>query len=152
MSIKLIFLDIDGVLNDIAWNFAHPSNNTDDFIDPKRVLILNRILKETGSRCVLSSDWRFTFSASRMQEHLIKFGFLGEIIGATAAKGGSRFTQISDWIDQSPVVVDDFIILDDISVIPQVSSLLLKFEHMVNPKVGLTEADADIIIARLGKI
>lgn len=58
---KYLFLDVDGVLNSDEW--YHEEWNKDhvypqgDF-DPKCVEIVNRIVKETGCKVVVSSSWR----------------------------------------------------------------------------------------------
>jgi hypothetical protein len=159
-GIKILFLDIDGVLNDSNWIDNLPPQScvdadgrlvcpSDNFIDPVRVSILNRILRDTGASVVITSTWRCTFTPDRLQTHLRKFGFDGTIIDATADDNKSRFNQISDWLDQSIDVIDDFIILDDIPVIHDDQRWLMKFQHIVDPNVGLTDADADKIIARL---
>ena len=72
---KVIFLDIDGVLN--GWDFSEyvkyniwsiiPSKKIKNFIrklshctdvDKKRVRRLGKICKKTGAKVVLSSSWR----------------------------------------------------------------------------------------------
>lgn len=51
----IIFLDIDGVLNRHVFNREAGSGT----IDPKCVKQLNRILRATGAKIVLSSAWRY---------------------------------------------------------------------------------------------
>ena len=53
---KVIFLDIDGVLNSIA--FDRERTNEQGNIDESRLLLLKQILDETGALIVLSSSWR----------------------------------------------------------------------------------------------
>lgn len=61
---KIIFLDIDGVLNHNAWYkwvISHPEflkegGNKD--IDPRSVERIIKICDETGARIVMSSSWR----------------------------------------------------------------------------------------------
>lgn len=52
---KLIFLDIDGVLNGHDWDPKAVSNR----IRPECVQRLNRIVRATEARIVLSSAWRY---------------------------------------------------------------------------------------------
>lgn len=81
---KVIFLDIDGVLNHYYWyrerryksNLPHP---LDDF-DPKSVSYLNNITDKTGAKIVISSSWRFDPDIIII---LHKVGITGEIIGCT---------------------------------------------------------------------
>lgn len=55
MSKPLIFLDIDGVLNDHAWDTEVMCGQ----IQQDKVARLNHILHVTGARIVLSSAWRY---------------------------------------------------------------------------------------------
>lgn len=60
---KYLFLDIDGVLNHDEWfESQYYKSNRDHWkvsmFDPDCVERVNRILKETGARLVVSSSWR----------------------------------------------------------------------------------------------
>lgn len=52
---KVIFLDVDGVLNN-----AHTRETFEDyiFISDDKVLLLKKLIDETNARIVLSSSWR----------------------------------------------------------------------------------------------
>lgn len=59
---KVIFLDIDGVLN-TKWWYTQMNRNTpkDKYgyaFDPKAVANLRRIVEETGADIVISSSWK----------------------------------------------------------------------------------------------
>lgn len=59
---KIIFLDIDGVLNHEKWyheTIGNPEVGNRGDIDPKCMEILNTIIKRTGAKIVISSTWRF---------------------------------------------------------------------------------------------
>ena len=47
---KVIFLDIDGVLNHSGYQ--------DDIVDPKKIILLKKLVKLTNAKIVLSSSWR----------------------------------------------------------------------------------------------
>lgn len=57
---KIIFLDIDGVLNNqvdeerSVIKIDHP----DDFISERCVTLLNELIENTGAKVVVSSTWR----------------------------------------------------------------------------------------------
>ncbi len=63
---KIIFLDIDGVLNSHAWwqerEKLAPDCSREDFhrneFDPKAVKMFNELVQATGAEVVLSSVWR----------------------------------------------------------------------------------------------
>jgi hypothetical protein len=58
---KLIFLDIDGVLATEEDSWIPPHELYAYPFDPKNVRILNEILEITGAEIVLSSDWRLIY-------------------------------------------------------------------------------------------
>lgn len=60
---KILFLDVDGVLNHDKWFESeqyrkHQKNWKISMFDPKCVERVNRILNETGAELVVSSSWR----------------------------------------------------------------------------------------------
>lgn len=60
---KIIFLDIDGVLNTERWHCQTASNELQDEygykFDPVAVTNLSKIIEETGADIVISSSWKF---------------------------------------------------------------------------------------------
>lgn len=60
---KYLFLDIDGVLNHDVWftSLAYRNNQNNwriSMFDPTCVERVNKILRETGAKLVVSSSWR----------------------------------------------------------------------------------------------
>lgn len=89
---KIIFLDIDGVLNSNDWYVYRRDNVPMDSVhaqypfyelDPRAVKNLNRLINETGAKVVISSTWRLGRTISELQELLDSVGFIGEIVGIT---------------------------------------------------------------------
>jgi len=81
---KVIFLDIDGVLN--TWSFIAklPSSASyQDAIDREAVSRLNRLVEATGAKVVISSSWRRIHTPADMQKLLDHQGFRGEVIDRT---------------------------------------------------------------------
>ena len=80
---KVIFLDIDGVLvNHRSWDmersFDHPP------ADPCCVRALNRIIESSGAVIVVTSTWRIDRDLPQIQEIVNgRFGVIGEVIGMT---------------------------------------------------------------------
>lgn len=59
---RVIFLDIDGVLNSNFWNDTHQRELSDGtLIDREKVLLLGRLVRKTNAKIVLHSGWRFWF-------------------------------------------------------------------------------------------
>lgn len=102
---KIIFLDIDGVLNtwpsfkldlpksyDLESIFGYKPKHPmqEDIlikdlgsINTKHVNVLNDIVNATGSKIVISSTWRLTYNAKIIENILKTKGFEGEVIGET---------------------------------------------------------------------
>lgn len=149
---KLIFLDIDGVLNDHAT-----FENGYCGIKAECVARLNRILLETGANLVISSAWRYLIISRSMtregfQNLLLSHGVncYKKIRGTTQPDMGAitRGQQILAWLicngfAGTYVVLDD---LDDAGIAEEG----LPFVR-TDGKVGLTDADADKAIAILNR-
>ena len=59
---RVIFLDIDGVLNSTFWNEENQKELSDGkLVDETKVKLLAEIVKKTNAMIVLHSGWRFWF-------------------------------------------------------------------------------------------
>jgi HAD domain in Swiss Army Knife RNA repair proteins len=111
---KIIFLDIDGVLNSNDWYVRRQEKyNMDDVetrypfyeFDPSAINRLNKIIESTGAKVVVSSTWRLGRSIEELQTILNTVGFTGEIIDKTIYYGGiegytvPRGCEIERWLD-----------------------------------------------------
>ncbi len=62
---KVIFLDIDGVLNSNFWNESHQIEISDGtLIDVEKIKLLAELVRETYAKIVLHSGWRMWFDAN----------------------------------------------------------------------------------------
>lgn len=90
---KIIFLDVDGVLNhshSIGWRRSDGGLDW-KVLDPECIFEINRIIRETGAKIVLSSTWRLNEEGL----NLIKESIIdGAIIGRTPTL--QRFSQHVD--------------------------------------------------------
>lgn len=135
---KIIFLDIDGVLNSDrsimtagkkhqAWKSATPDTGgyekfTVCTIDPIAVELINLLVRETGAKIVLSSVHRNHFKGNEdvrvplIREYLGKLGIESEhVIGFTSSNfNGHRGSQINEWLEKNPQVLH-YVIIDDSS-------------------------------------
>ncbi len=108
MSMKTIFLDIDGVLvlNDAGEpheEHAHP-------FDKACVAALNEILQETNAIIVLSSTWKKVWDLKRL-DFIFKFnGVIKSPLDVTDDLN-NREKEITDYVARKNV--SDFVILDD---------------------------------------
>jgi len=128
---KVIFLDIDGVLNtnetiDIVDNYYRETGIKKIYIDEFRIEYLRKIVEMTDAKIVLSSSlrWRFkkvgdkciarTKYAVEFINIFEKYGlFLYDVI--PKIENASRQDEIRLWLSYNDSV-DNFVILDDESV------------------------------------
>lgn len=107
---KVIFLDIDGVLNSESYYVEEISieERRDNYpfneISTERVKLLNKIINETKAGVVVSSTWRIGRTVDELQEILDKKGFEGEVLDKTCRFGGvsgytiPRGCEIDAWL------------------------------------------------------
>jgi hypothetical protein len=153
---KVIFLDIDGVLcnhESIAAGYKARTCAEQDPYGPHVdcVAALNRVIEQTGAFIVLSSTWRKAGDAhKRMPLTLKRWGVEGTMIGCTPfwSYDVHRGAEIRRWIETVRTPVTSFVILDDDSDMGNLTHRLVKTDHIV----GLTEADADRAIAILNAL
>ena len=112
---KVIFLDVDGVLNNGTWAIEMFDKGIrvyhDDLLFEPSLEQLRRILDSTGAVIVVSSSWRqIPVAYLHLQEWLEKFGM--EIYDKTPYVGGERGDDITAWFNRHPgdwkyVILDD---------------------------------------------
>jgi len=88
-KIKVIFLDIDGVLNSNRYYTAHTPKDLEkrrdkygDGFCPESSKWLSKLIDDTGSKIVISSTWRFA-GLKEMQDMWINRKMSGEVIDVT---------------------------------------------------------------------
>lgn len=157
---SVLFLDIDGVLNDHRAIVCRPNN----LLLPQ-CKTLERVLRETGCAIVLSSSWRYVVEPAVMQAWLRIRGVpSARVIGRTATgaemglpivkipgasgalmyAGECRGDEIAQWIEKHGLV-GRFAIVDDEADMGTAGT------HVVwtAGAVGLTADDGDALIAML---
>jgi len=89
-GIKIVFLDIDGVLNSQTFYVKRHENNPnkqsltdEDEFDPAAVKNLNEITDKTGAKIVVSSSWRKSRTLEQLRDLFKRVGIAGEVIGKT---------------------------------------------------------------------
>lgn len=164
---KLIFLDIDGVLN-TKWWYSQMDRNThrDKYgyaFDPQAVANLRKIVEETGADIVISSSWK-CMGLSQMEDMWKDRNLPGKIIGITPNSVSDellidadidsmelfhiRGEEIKEWLKKHGKRVCNYVIIDDMdNMLPGQQSHFVQ----TNPEVGITEDDAEKAIAILNK-
>lgn len=159
MLIKVIFLDIDGVLNgdngsplfSEGWPISHLETNLIEKIN-QIVEALDQI-SEIKTKIVISSSWRVRFTLPEMIEMLQTKGLRVEIIGVTPRLFPKKMSlpvergqEIKAWLqDIKEYQVNKFVILDDESDMMDLKNFLIK----TNYKTGITDADVNKAINML---
>ncbi len=148
---KLIFLDIDGVLNNMGWLHTMYSLGTDpmklrrELLDRVSVGVLNDIVKWTGAKVVISSSWRWGRTLNDMRAILADNGFIGEVIGMTPVDGdlvkeilcmyGERIQrghEIRAWLKNhimEGLEVEAYVVIDDSGDMAGVEDHLVLLNH-----------------------
>jgi hypothetical protein len=132
---RIVFLDIDGVLNSVDWfkrrdpAVRKERDGSDESyamcqIDDLAIGQLNRLVAETGAKMVISSTWRKYWSQEAILGMLRLRGFTGEVIGMTLDlwsrkmeevavwREVGRGLEIQAWMEDHPGT-ESFVILDD---------------------------------------
>lgn len=105
---KVIFLDIDGVLNSLDWSEKQKGSENYAEINPEKVKMLKEIVDRTGAEIVLSSTWRTLSNVpgSRIEhpqytylvDSLAEYGL--KIKSHTPYINNNRPEEIKAWLDE----------------------------------------------------
>lgn len=151
---KVIFLDVDGVINNEKTTAMI---NGWTFVDDYLIKIVRHIINKTHAKVVLSSTWRegwdgqvFGMEFEALKEKCEYFGvhFFDKTDWTDM---GHRDREICDWLDMwSGEPIESYVVLDDAPgcFFGADNSIL---EHLVqtDPRVGITLEDAEKAIAIL---
>ncbi|MDE7264993.1 MAG: hypothetical protein K2N52_01805 [Clostridia bacterium] len=118
---KIIFLDIDGVLNSRIYDGKRDKSRQTD-IDETRLPLVKSIVDRTGAKIVLSSTWRVHWDknpdkcdedGAYINSTFAKFGL--EVYGKTPDLGidFDRPEEISAWLECAAEEIKSFVIIDD---------------------------------------
>ena len=157
---KVLFLDIDGVLNSLDWykNRKHICNR--DWInefDPAAVKRLIYIIEKTGVELVLSSTWRRFHTLDEISSYLSNVSdknqdwWRRKFIGITPKiykniyepilRGNEINTWLTTYTTKKPV--RKYVIVDDDSdMLEEQKPYFIKINH----DFGLTDNDVELII------
>lgn len=108
---KVIFLDIDGVLNGIE--FQKSFDKEPPIIDETRLAILKEIIDRSGANVVLSSSWKKFWKPNCTFDIIFQKSCI-DIYDITPVLGRKR-DEISAWLVAHPNT-ESYVILDDAQV------------------------------------
>lgn len=153
---KVIFLDVDGVLNSDEYLDSTKKADVQGIqrhIDVSKIRLLKKAIDETGAKVVLTSSWRLTNDLGSLRELFANYSIY---LDKTPFIDNQRGVEIRKWL-ATKQNVDDFVILDD-EVFESYDEELLKKLIQISDKngtslgEGLSPEDIDEIIKRLGRI
>lgn len=153
---KVIFLDIDGVLNSNFRNDGHPGEISEGtLIDKEKVVLLAELVSRTDAEIILHSGWRFWFDREgkpvrREAESLAKMladegleisgmtpDLTTEEIRKTKKFSLVKADEILLWLKLHPEV-SGWTVLDDLALH---DGLVAMHQVKTDPAAGLTRED-----------
>lgn len=158
VNMKVVFLDIDGVLNSNYWNDSHQMEiSNGECIDETKVELFAQIIEKTGAVIVMHSGWRFWFDdqlkptrkgASNLVGMLSKYhlgiydktpDFTTEEIRKTRKFSLVKAKEIFAWLG-SHTEATNYLVIDDLDLH---NDELRKHQIRTDSAVGLTESDVE---------
>lgn len=136
---KLIFLDIDGVMT--AEAPAHTPDVSSKLYPfaKESVAALNKILENNQTKIILTSSWRTVFDVEKQCQIFRENGVIQVPAGATTDLGyENRAQEINHYLDKHQVT--SFVILDDM----EISGFEDNFVK-INAQEGLTHRQVAVI-------
>lgn len=164
---RVLFLDVDGVLNHAAWLKANGRQNgnlsTEEWrlarhrahLDPDCVARLESVIKRTGCALVLSSSWRYDVTPEEMTARLRERGapsanvidstLLGSQMPSGLYAGTQRGNEVDEWLTRNGA--DSFAIVDDDAELePHMARLV-----QTSWEIGLQDEHVERLVALLGE-
>jgi hypothetical protein len=118
--IKVLFLDIDGVVNCATTTQRHRGFIG---IDPYMAFLVGKLVMETGVKVVLSSSWRNSPDGiEEVESQVVKLFDMTETLGrpvGTSIEYCERGREIKEWLDRHPQVVRYAILDDNNDMLPE---------------------------------
>lgn len=139
---KVLFLDIDGVVNR-RENYDRSRNTGPYPIDSYCAFLVGRIQLQTGCEVVLSSSWRHhPEGVQNVSERVVR------LLDKTPYLPGIRGDEVQAWLDKYPEF-DKYAILDD-----DMDFYVYQAPHYFKTQFedGLTDEIAEAVIEHLGRI
>lgn len=120
---KIIFLDVDGVLNIMSDSYRTFMKPYGQHIEPHLVERLNWLIKQTDASIVISSSWKSNME--NLEKQMVEQGFKycdrvlgrtpfsGEMLDYIVSQSGYRGFQIEEYIKEHLSPEDMYIVFDD---------------------------------------
>lgn len=146
---KVLFLDIDGVLNNGQWASGMHEQGVDVYkehlLEERALALLQRIIYGSGTDIVVTSSWRHDAAAyQKLLEQLSRYRMKPH--STLQGPGTDRGQEIHQWLSEHPGI-EAFVILDDDDDVGEYREQLIK----TNPDRGLTSRDVSRCLHLLNK-
>jgi hypothetical protein len=141
---KVIFLDVDGVLVTHRSVAACEDHQKINHFDAGCVSNLRRLIVTTGAKVVISSTWR-RFHCSTLTAAFKKFNLPSHIGITPFLDGKQRGYEIDAWLKEHPEVTDYVILDDDSDMLAHQKGRLIK----TSMAHGLTDQLTNLAIEQL---
>lgn len=156
---KILFCDIDGVLNNITSHTMYFSGDDSKYgWDLDNLNNLTSILNQTECKLVWSTNWRihpydwswgndrhrYRSPFLKLRQKLKEFEFSNDPC-CPHRLSSDKYTDINDWLNNHKDLVTKFIVIDDMD-----NQRLEKFKKQffkIDPKNGLTKEISEKIIS-----
>lgn len=128
---KVIFLDVDGVLNSEEtqhdWHLRTGGNGFGGFFPPEKeidksdtkwgeglVSRVRRIVEATGAEIVISSTWRHHYNVEKFKEMFKLYDWDAPVIDMTPKGYRGRGLEVNGWLSEHKDEVKSYVIIDDV--------------------------------------
>lgn len=134
----IIFLDIDGVLNQLQPNY---------YLDNRCIKNLAELCEKLSAQIVLTSSWRLGYlnmgiCTPQIEELKKRFNEYGIFIKGRTGNLHNRTEEVKEYL--AKYEIKEFLILDDDKT--EFVGGILPNTYLVNSKTGLTKQDVKKII------
>ena len=136
-KLKVLFLDIDGVMNSQETLTRSTRSGSIMGIDPFMSFLVGKIKLDTGCEIVLSSSWRHMPDGVKEVESK-----LGKLYGMTpTSNSGIRGNEIKAWLADHPEVTRYAILDDDSDFDPDMPLFKTSFAWGLNEEIAKEVTD-----------
>ena len=158
MNQKVLFLDIDGVLNSkFYYKYIYKPEEGGSRFDPYCVILVKKLVEEFSLKVVISSTWR-DGAMNRLMKELEENDFLEHLHEdwlTPVVRPASRGKEIKLWLDNHSDV-NNYLIIDDnhnlldnqLSKFVQTSAFLGMVQKSYNEARNLLLSYENIVIAQ----
>lgn len=142
---KVIFLDIDGVMNSVAAPFDDRRGQA-SFLAPGNVAVLDQIVRATGAVIVVTSTWRLAMPLEQLRAHFAEARCVAQIVDVTPDLDACRRDrEIRAWLAAQREPPRCYAILDDDREMLSLSDRLVRTDQLV----GLSARELPRVLALL---